>query len=117
MTNINTELYEAAKIDGANHLQQVIHVTIPGIMPTIITLLILDIGGIMGSNFEKIMLLYLPSTYETADVISTYVYRMGITGGNFSFATAVGLFEGIIGLILVLSANLISRKLTETSLW
>ena len=117
MTNINTELYEAAKIDGANRFKQVLHVTIPGILPTIITLLILDIGGIMGSNFEKIILLYLPSTYEKADVISTYVYRMGITGGNFSYATAVGLFEGIIGLILVVSANLISRKLTETSLW
>lgn len=117
MTNINTELYEAAEIDGANHFKQVIHVTIPGIMPTIVTLLILDIGGIMGSNFEKIMLLYLPATYEKADVIATYVYRMGITGGNFSYATAVGLFEGIIGLVLVLSANIISRKLTDTSLW
>lgn len=80
---------------------QALHVTIPGILPTIVTLLILDIGGIMGSNFEKIILLYLPSTYETADVISTLVYRMGISGGNFSYATAVGLFEGIIGLILV----------------
>lgn len=86
-------------------------------MPTIVTLLILDIGGIMGSNFEKIILLYLPSTYETADVISTLVYRMGISGGNFSYATAVGLFEGVIGLILVTTANLVSRKLTEASLW
>lgn len=117
MTGINTELYEAAKIDGAGRLKQAIHVTIPGILPTITTLLILDIGGIMGSNFEKIMLLYLPSTYEKADVIATYVYRMGISGGKFSYATAVGLFEGIIGLILVVSANLISKKLTESSLW
>lgn len=117
MTGINTELYEAAKIDGAGRFKQAIHVTIPGILPTITTLLILDIGGIMGSNFEKIMLLYLPSTYEKADVIATYVYRMGISGGKFSYATAVGLFEGIIGLILVVSANLISKKLTESSLW
>ncbi len=117
MTGINTELYEAAKIDGANRWRQTLNVTIPGIMPTIMTLLILDIGGIMGSNFEKIILLYNPMTYETADVISTYVYRMGITGGNFSYATAVGLFEGIIGLILVVSANLISRKVTDSSLW
>lgn len=117
MTGINTELYEAAKIDGANRWRQTLHVTIPGIMPTIMTLLILDIGGIMGSNFEKIILLYNPMTYETADVISTYVYRMGITGGNFSYATAVGLFEGVIGLILVVSANLISRKVTDSSLW
>lgn len=117
MTGINTELYEAARVDGANRFQQAIHVTIPGIMPTIVTLLILDIGGIMGSNFEKIILLYLPSTYETADVISTLVYRMGVTGGNFSYATAIGLFEGVIGLILVTTANMISRKITEASLW
>ncbi|MGN6712085.1 ABC transporter permease [Anaerocolumna jejuensis] len=117
MTGINTELYEAARVDGASRFKQALHVTIPGILPTIVTLLILDIGGIMGSNFEKIILLYLPSTYETADVISTLVYRMGITGGNFSYATAVGLFEGIIGLILVTSANFISKKVTESSLW
>lgn len=117
MTGINTELYEAARVDGASRFKQALHVTIPGILPTIVTLLILDIGGIMGSNFEKIILLYLPSTYETADVISTLVYRMGITGGNFSYATAVGLFEGIIGLILVTSANFLSRKVTESSLW
>lgn len=117
ITGINTELYEAARVDGANRFKQALHVTIPGIMPTIVTLLILDIGGIMGSNFEKIILLYLPSTYETADVISTLVYRMGITGGNFSYATAVGLFEGVIGLILVTTANFVSKKLTESSLW
>ncbi len=117
MTGINTELYEAAKIDGANRFKQVINVTIPGILPTIMTLLVLDIGGVMKSNFEKILLLYTPLTYETADVISTYVYRMGITGGNFSYATAVGLFEGIIGLILVFGANMLSKKLTQSSLW
>ncbi len=127
MTGINTDLYEAARVDGANRFRLAWHVTIPGILPTIMTLLILDIGGIMGSNFEKILLLYNPLTYETADVISTYVYRMGIggasggsngaAGGNFSFATAVGLFEGIIGLILVTTANFISKKTTKSSLW
>ncbi|WP_258203600.1 ABC transporter permease [Paenibacillus endoradicis] len=117
MTGINTELYEAARIDGANRWKLAWHITIPGILPTIMTLLILDIGGILGSNFEKILLLYNPLTYETADVISTYVYRMGITGGNFSYATAVGLFEGIIGLILVTTANQISKKTTKSSLW
>jgi ABC-type polysaccharide transport system, permease component len=117
MTGINTELYEAARIDGASRLRLAWHVTIPGILPTIMTLLVLDIGGIMGSNFEKILLLYNPLTYESADVISTYVYRMGITGGNFSYATAVGLFEGVIGLILVTTANTISKKTTKSSLW
>jgi putative aldouronate transport system permease protein len=126
MTGINPELYDAAKTDGANRFRLVWHVTIPGILPTIMTLLILDIGGIMGSNFEKILLLYNPLTYETADVISTYVYRMGLgggvggsssAGGNFSYATAVGLFEGVIGLILVTTANYISKKTTKSSLW
>ncbi|MGO4106970.1 ABC transporter permease [Paenibacillus sp. YAF4_2] len=117
MTGINTELYEAARIDGASRTRLAWHVTIPGILPTIMTLLVLDIGGIMGSNFEKILLLYNPLTYETADVISTYVYRMGITNANFSYATAVGLFEGVIGLILVTIANTISKKTTKSSLW
>ncbi|XID90359.1 ABC transporter permease [Paenibacillaceae bacterium WGS1546] len=117
MTGINTELYEAAKIDGASRSRLARHVTIPGILPTVMVLLILDIGNILGSNFEKILLLYNPLTYETADVISTYVYRMGITGGNFSFATAVGLFEGVIGLILVTTANAISKRTTKSGLW
>ncbi|GAA0136862.1 ABC transporter permease subunit [Paenibacillus sp. YSY-4.3] len=117
MTGINTALYEAAKIDGASRLRLAMHVTIPGILPTVMVLLILDIGSILGSNFEKILLLYNPLTYETADVISTYVYRMGITGGNFSYATAVGLFEGIIGLILVTIANTASKKTTKAGLW
>ncbi|WP_438446054.1 ABC transporter permease [Gorillibacterium sp. sgz5001074] len=122
MTGINPELYDAAKTDGANRFRLIWHVTIPGILPTVMTLLILDIGGLMGSNFEKILLLYNPLTYETADVISTYVYRMGLgggtgAGGNFSYATAVGLFEGVIALILVTSANYISKKTTKSSLW
>lgn len=117
MAGINPELYEAAKMDGANRFRLAWHVTLPGIRPTIMTLLILDIGGIMGSNFEKIILLYNPLTYETADVISTYVYRMGIVNANFNYATAVGLFEGLIGLVLVTSANTISKKLTNASLW
>lgn len=117
MTGINTELYEAARIDGASRFRLAWHVTIPGILPTIMTLLILDIGSILGSNFEKVLLLYNPLTYESADVISTFVYRMGISGGNFSYATAVGLFEGVIGLILVTLANQVSKRTTETSLW
>lgn len=117
MTSIDPALYEAAKMDGANRMHLAKHVTIPGILPTVMVLLILDIGSILSSNFEKILLLYNPLTYETADVVSTYVYRMGITGGNFSYATAVGLFEGIIGLILVTTANAVSRRTTKSSLW
>lgn len=118
MTGINTELYEAAAVDGAGSLKRAWHVTIPGILPTIMTLLILDIGGIMtATNMQKILLLYNPLTQSKADIIGTYVYRMGISGGQFSYATAIGLFEGLIGLILVTTANLVSKKATETSLW
>lgn len=118
ITGINPSLYEAASVDGANKISQAWHITIPGILPTIMTLLILDIGGIMTStNMQKILLLYNPLTQPKADIIGTYVYRMGISGGNFSYATAVGLFEGLIGLILVSASNIASKKLTETSLW
>ena len=118
MTNINTELYEAAAIDGAGKFKQTIHVTIPGILPTIMTLLIMDIGNIItASNMQKILLLYNPLTQSRADIIDTLVYRMGIAGGNFSYASAVGLFSAVIGLVLVTTANYLSKKFTETSLW
>lgn len=118
MTNIDPGLYEAAEMDGANRFKQTIHVTIPGILPTIMTLLIMDIGNIItASNMQKILLLYNPLTQSRADIIDTLVYRMGISGGNFSYASAVGLFSAVIGLVLVTSANYLSKKLTETSLW
>lgn len=118
MTNINTELYEAAAIDGAGKFRQAVNVTIPGILPTIMTLLIMDIGNIItAGNMQKILLLYNPMTQSRADIIDTLVYRMGIAGGNFSYAAAVGLFSALIGLVLVSSANYFSKKFTETSLW
>ena len=111
-------IYEAASMDGANKFKQALHVTIPGILPTIMTLLIMDIGGIVTSgNMQKILLLYNPMTQRIADIIGTLVYRMGISQGSFSYASAVGLFEGLLGLILVSIANFLSKKLTETSLW
>lgn len=119
MSNINPTLYEAAEVDGASHFQRVLHVTIPCILPTITTLLILDIGGLCGSgaSFEKIFLLYNPMTYETADVISTYVFRVGLGSGSYSYATAINLFEGFINLILLTIANFISKRLTDSGLW
>jgi putative aldouronate transport system permease protein len=117
LTTIDESLYEAARIDGANRLQQTWHVTLPGISPMIMTLLILNIGSFMAVGFEKILLLYNPLTYPTADVISTYLYRVGIQSNNFSYATAIGLFESIIGLTLVMSANAISRRLVGAGLW
>ncbi len=119
ISNINPSLYEAAEVDGANHFQRIWHVTIPCIMPTIATLLILDIGGLVGSGgaFEKVFLLYNPMTYETADIISTYVYRLGLYSGNYSYATAVGLFEGLLNLFLLTMANKVSKRVTGSGLW
>ncbi len=117
LTNIDPNLYEAAAIDGAGRLKQTWHVTIPGIMPTIITLLILNIGNFMNVGFEKVFLLYNPLTYETGDVISTYLYRIGLGSANFSYATAIGLTQAVIGFVLVMSANMLSRKVTNRSLW
>ncbi|ASW54421.1 sugar ABC transporter permease [Plantactinospora sp. KBS50] len=117
LTTIDQNLYEAARIDGASRWRQTWHVTLPGIRPTMMTLLILNIGTFMAIGFEKILLLYNPLTYPTADVISTYLYRVGVVSGSFSYAAAIGLFESVIGLILVLSANAISRRLVGTALW
>lgn len=117
LSGISMELYEAAKIDGANRWKQTLHVTIPGILPTIVILLTLNIGGLLSVGYEKVLLLYNPLTYSTADVLSTYLYRMGLESNNFSYATAIGLFESIIGLILITIANKVSRKLSDTSLW
>nr|WP_260458672.1 ABC transporter permease subunit [Actinotalea ferrariae] len=117
LTTIDPQLYEAARIDGANRWRQTWHVTLPGIRPTMVVLLILNIGTFMAVGFEKILLLYNPILYPTADVVSTYLYRVGIVSSNFSYATAIGLFEALIGLTLILSANAISRRLVGTSLW
>ncbi len=117
ISGINTELYEAAKIDGAGRLKQVLNVTLPGILPTIITMLILRIGTMMSLGYEKIILLYNSSIYETADVISTYVYRKGLLDLDYSFSTAVDLFNSVINLILLYSANKVCKRMTESSLW
>jgi putative aldouronate transport system permease protein len=117
LTTIDAQLYEQARIDGANRWQQTWHVTLPGIRPTMMTLLILNIGTFMAVGFEKILLLENPLTYPTADVISTYLYRVGVVSGSFSYAAAIGLFDSLIGLFLVVSANFISRRLVGASLW
>ena len=117
LTTIDEDLYEAARIDGAGRLRQIWHVTLPGIRPTMITLLILNIGTFMAVGFEKVLLLYNPLTYPTADVISTYVYRAGVESNSFSYAAAIGLFEAVIGLFLITTANTLSRRTVGTSLW
>ena len=117
LSSVNEELYEAARIDGANRVHQLIHVTLPGISSTIVIMLIMRCGQIMSVNFEKVLLLYSPSTYETADVIMTYVYRMGIVKQKIGFSTAVGLFNSVIALLLIVIANSTSKHYTEISMF
>jgi putative aldouronate transport system permease protein len=117
ITTIDPGLYESAKIDGANRFQQVLYITLPGIQRIIAINLIMAIGNILSTNTDFILLLYQPATYEVADVIGTYVYRLGIVGGEFSYTTAVGLFMSVIGFALTYSANRISNKLTDFGLW
>lgn len=117
MSGINTELYEACSIDGGGKLRQMWHVTLPGIRIAIVIQLILKMGHMMSVGYEAIILLYNTATYETADVISTYVYRRGILDAQYSFSTAVNIFQSVIGLILIVSTNRICRKLSDISLW
>lgn len=114
---IDQEQYEAARMDGAGRLKQIFYITLPGIIPTIMIMLILRIGNMMNVGFEKIILLYNPGTYETADIISSFVYRKGLLEFGWSYSSAVGLFNSLISLILLISANYISRKVNENSLW
>lgn len=118
LSSVDTQLYEAAIMDGAGKWKQLIHVTLPAIMPTVVTLFIMDVGRIMTIGFQKTILLYNSATYEVADVISSYVYRMGL-GGNFEFSytTAIEVFGSVINLILIVIANKLSRKFSENSLW
>lgn len=117
LTAIDPQLYEASRIDGANRWKQTLHITLPGIAPAIVILLILDIGKIIEIGFEKVYLLSSPVTYETADIISTYVYRTGMANGNYSYATAIDVFTGIISFIFIIGANQISKKVSEHSIW
>lgn len=117
LSNVETELYEACVIDGGGYWRQLFHITLPGIAPTVVIMLILRIGQLMTVGYETIILMYSPSTYETGDVISTYVYRVGLIDSNYSFSSAVGMFNSIISMTLLVCANSISKRFGETSLW
>lgn len=117
LANIDPTLYEAAMVDGAGRFRQLIHITLPGIAPTIIILLILRMGSMMSIGHEKIILMYNSATWETGDVISSYVYRKGILETDFGYSAAVGLFNSVINFALVVGANALSRRVNETSLW
>ena len=117
LSGVDKQLYEAAEIDGAGHWKQLIHVTLPGISQTIIIMLILRVGMLMASSYEKTILMYNQQIYDTADIIASYVYRKGLMDGDYSYSTAVGLFNSLINLVLIITTNKLSRKYTETSLF
>lgn len=117
LAGVDSQLYEAAAIDGAGKWKQMVHVTLPSIAPTIITMFILRVGHLMSMGYEKTLLLYNDATYEVADVIATYSYRMGLGDQQWSYAAAIGLFNSVINIILLLITNRLSKKLSETSLW
>lgn len=117
LSNVDPQLHEAATIDGANRWQRIRHVSWPAILPTVTVMLILKSGEIISSDFSKVLLLYNESTYETADIIGTYVYREGILGGRFEYTTAIGLLTSLLAFILLMTSNYISKKVTDNSLW
>jgi ABC-type polysaccharide transport system, permease component len=117
IAGIDPTLYDAAKIDGANRFQQIRHITLVGMRPVMIILFVLTLGNFMEVGFQKIILIYNSMNYETSDVINTFVYRRGLLDADFSFATAVGLFQSAVGFVLVVAANWLVRKYSETSLW
>lgn len=117
LSGVDQELYEAAKIDGAGRWKQTLHITLPGIKPTIIIMLILQISSLLNVAMEKVLLLYKPQTYEVADVIMTFVYRRGLLENDYGYSTAVQIFNSVISLLLLLITNAISRKYSETSLF
>lgn len=117
LAGVDRDLYEAASVDGAGRWRQLIHITLPGIAGTIIIMLIMRLGQVLSVGYEKIILLYTPQTYDVADVISSYTYRAGILNQRYSYSIAVGMFQSVINVIILLTANTISKKVTETSLF
>jgi putative aldouronate transport system permease protein len=117
ISGIPFEQYEAATIDGASRFQRIIHITIPNIMPTIVIVSIMSIGGIMNVGFEKVFLLQNAQNVEASEVIATYVYKIGLQNAQFSFSAAVGLFNNVVNFIILVAANMLARRFGETSLW
>ncbi|NGP46512.1 sugar ABC transporter permease [Bacillaceae bacterium SIJ1] len=117
LAGINPALYEAAKVDGASRIQKIINIDLPGILPAASVILILSVGNLMAIGFEKVYLLQNPLNLETSEVLATYVYKIGLLNANFSFATAVGLFNSVVNLALLVAVNFLARRVTGNSLW
>ncbi|RXZ80570.1 sugar ABC transporter permease [Paenibacillaceae bacterium] len=117
ISGIDQELYEAARVDGAKRLRQIWHITLPGMRPIIILMFVLNLASILDAGFDQVFNLYNPAVYEVADIIDTYVYRVGIQSTDYSIATAVGIFKGVVSCVLIISANSMVRKWEGRSLW
>lgn len=117
IAGINPTLYEAARVDGASRFQMIRHITIPGLLPTLLVMFVLKTGSMIRIGYEKVLLLYNPMTYEVADVFSTYVYRKGLIESNYSYAAAVGMFEALVAMIMLLGANALSKRIGGNGLW
>ncbi|WP_256758146.1 sugar ABC transporter permease [Cohnella sp. WQ 127256] len=117
IAGVNPDMYEAAKMDGASKLREIWNITLPSITPTIVILFILSLGNILSAGFDQLYLLRTPGNMHLADILDTYVIRVGLREGQFGYATAIGMLQGVIGLILVITVNKISRKVSDTSLW
>lgn len=117
LTSIDPSLYEAARIDGAGKIQQIMHVTLPGIMSTIVIMLVLRLGSLLSAGFDQIFIMYNPTVYDVADIIDTYVYRQGIGQMNYSYSSAVGLFNSVVSMVLVLSSNAVAKRCFGYSMW
>lgn len=117
LTSIDPGLYESASLDGASRLQKIFYITLPMLVPTIVLMMALNLGNILNAGFDQIFNLYNPLVYETGDIIDTYVYRIGLIDMQYSLATAVGLIKSVIGFVLIMSSNLVSRKLVSRSIF
>lgn len=117
ITSISSEIYEAATIDGASKTQQVRHITLPSLLPTMVLMLTIRLGSVLSGGFDQVLVFYNPTVYETADILGTYIYRLGIGQANFSYAAAVGLFESVVGLLFVLGSNLLSKRVNGRTVW
>lgn len=117
ITGIDMALYEAASVDGANKWHQIWHITLPGLLPTIVLMFILKVGYILDTGFEQVLVFYNPAVYEVADIIQTYVYRLGMGQMDFSLSTALGLFNSVVAFVLIITANAVSKKTLHRSIW
>ncbi len=117
ITAIDSEIYEAAIIDGANKMQRISTITIPSLLPTLVLMLTIRLGGILSNGFDQVLVFYNSTVYDSVDILGTYVYRMGIGKANFSYAAAVGLFESVVGLVFVLGSNFLSKRFSGRTVW